>query len=87
MIALDAQRSTIDHAGVHMMGGSPLSNGIDEKTGVINVFKLCPEPGDSIMIVNCGTHFELRHQHWEPVTLSLTEEELEGLRQGIITWN
>lgn len=63
------------------------TDGIDQKTGKVNVYKLCPEMGDSIMIVNCGDHFEIRHHHWEVAPLFLTEQEVELLKAGRITWN
>ena len=62
-------------------------DGIDEKTGTVDVYKLCPQQGDSIMIVNCGTHFEVRHHHWEQSPLVLTEQDIEMLKRGQITWN
>ena len=62
-------------------------DGIDEVSGTVDVYKLCPEPGDSIMIVNCGTHYEVRHHHWEPQPMTLTPEDIELLKQGLITWN
>lgn len=65
----------------------PMSDGIDEKTGMVNVYQLLPEPGDSLMIVNCGTHFEIRHHHWTTPPLVLTEQDIEKLKQGLITWN
>lgn len=64
-----------------------MSDGIDEKSGTVNVYKLLPEPGDSLMIVNCGTHFEIRHHHWSKPPLALTDEDIEKLKQGSIVWN
>ena len=74
----------------HDSGEIPLSNkdGIDELTGTVNVYTLLPERGDSITITNCGTHYEVRHQH---VTLGsgiyLTDQDIEDLKQGRIVWN
>lgn len=62
-------------------------DGIDEKNGTVNVYELLPEPGDSVMIVNCGSHFEVRHHHWEKQPFHLTAEDIEKLKQGHITWN
>lgn len=62
-------------------------NGIDEKTGTVNVHELCPEPGDSIMVVNCGSHYEVRHHHWDSRPLGLTDEDIDDLKQGLIVWN
>ena len=63
---------------------------IDEETGLVDVYTLLPKPGDSVMIVNCGDHFELRHHTWVvsgAPPLLLTERDIERLKQGIITWN
>lgn len=62
-------------------------DGIDEATGTVDVYSLCPNPGDSIMVVNCGSHFEVRHHHWEETPLNLTDKDVTNLRQGLITWN
>ena len=62
-------------------------DGIDQETGTVNVYKLLPNPGDSLMIVNCGTHFEIRHHHWEPQALTLTDEDIERLKAGTIVFN
>ena len=63
---------------------------IDEKTGLVNVYALLPKPGDSVMIVNCGDHYELRQHTWTVTgapPLLLTDHDIERLKQGIITWN
>jgi hypothetical protein len=62
-------------------------DGIDEELGTVNVYQLCPEKGDSIMIINCGTHYEVRHQHWDSQPFVLTEQDIENLKEGRITWN
>lgn len=64
-----------------------MSKGINEKTGTIDVYELCPERGDSVMIVNCGTHFEVRQHFWEQQSLFLTDDDIERLKQGIIIWH
>lgn len=64
-----------------------IKEGIDETEGTVNVYKLCPKPGDSIMVVNCGDHYEVRHHHWEQQAFDLTAEDIEDLRQGRIIWN
>ena len=65
-------------------------DGIDRDKGIIDVYKLLPKRGDSLMIVNCGSHFEVLQHPWaatnEPPLL-LTEEDIESLKQGTITWN
>ena len=64
-----------------------VSEPIDQKQGTVNVYELLPEPGDSMMIVNCGTHYEIRHHHWARPPLVLTDEDIEKLKQGRIIWN
>ena len=64
-----------------------MSQGIDNKAGTINVYELLPEPGDSITVTNVGTHYEVRHVHFEVPPLILTDEEIERMKQGLITWN
>jgi hypothetical protein len=65
-------------------------DGIDRDKGIIDVYRLLPKRGDSLMIVNCGSHFEVRQRSWsqtrEPPLL-LTEEDFESMKQGTITWN
>ena len=63
-------------------------HGIDDEEGTVNVYAACPNEGDSVMIVNCGDHFEVRHhQRSKTVVATLTEDELDKLRQGHITWH
>jgi len=65
-------------------------DGIDDKTGLVDVFTLLPKPGDSVMIVNCGDHYEMRQHSWTVTgapPLLLTDHDIEQLKQGIITWN
>ncbi len=61
--------------------------GIDEVSGTLDVYKLCPEPGDSIMVVNCGTHYEVRHHHWEQQPFGLTDLDIEMMKRGELTWH
>ena len=70
--------------GLHLV---KTSDCIDEKTGTVQVYKLLPNPGDSIMIVNCGDHFEVRYHHWEEHPVELTLQEIEDLKRGHIIWN
>jgi hypothetical protein len=67
--------------------GTPVSNGIDQKRGIINVYELLPEPGDSVMVVNCGSHFEIRHHHWTVPPLVLTDDDIENLKAGRVVWH
>lgn len=66
------------------------ADGIDEENGIVDVYKLLPDCGDSVMIVNCGDHFEVRHHKWSlnPVPpIELTQQDIELLKRGLITWN
>jgi hypothetical protein len=67
-----------------------MAHGIDEKNGTVNVHELLPDPGDSVMIVNCGDYYEVRHHKWSvgaTPAICLTDEDIEHLKQGSITWN
>ena len=78
----------VDRAGVQRRG--TVADAIDEETGQVNVFELLPEAGDSVMIVNCGDHFEVRHHRWRvnhSPQIFLTDEDIELLKRGQITWN
>lgn len=60
---------------------------IDNKAGTVNVYKLLPQPGDAIIITNCGTHFEIKHMHVDLPPLYLTDEDIEILTQGRMVWH
>jgi hypothetical protein len=78
----------LSQAGVQRR--STVASAINEETGTVNVFELLPDAGDSIMIINCGDHFELRHHKWNSLPhppLHLTEHDIELLKAGHITWN
>jgi hypothetical protein len=62
-------------------------DGINQVTGDVNVYDLLPEQGDSMMIVNCGTHYEIRYHRWELPPLILTDEDIEALRNGRVVFN
>jgi hypothetical protein len=67
-----------------------MADGIDKETGVIDVYALLPEKGDSVMIVNCGDHFEIKHHSWSQSSVPpifLTEEDIRFIQQGRIVWN
>ena len=65
-----------------------MSKGIDTETGTINVHELLPNLGDSLMIVNCGDHYEMRESRFEIVPeIALTEEEILHLQAGSVTWH
>lgn len=64
--------------------------GIDTKNGIIHLYEVIPNEGDSVMIVNCGDHLEFRQHSWQDSAVPpifLTEEEIDWLREGRITWN
>jgi hypothetical protein len=63
------------------------ADGIDEKTGMINVYIACPKAGDSIMVTNLGDRFEIHHRSHQAPELLLTDNEIERLKQGIIVWH
>jgi hypothetical protein len=67
--------------------GTPVSDGIDQKRGIINVYELLPEAGDSVTVMNCGTHFEIRHHHWTVPPLALTDADIENLKAGRVVWH
>lgn len=63
-------------------------SGYDEKTGRVNLYEMLPEPGDILVVQNCGDHFAIRHYNaYMAPPLLLTDEEIEKLRQGQIVWN
>lgn len=64
-----------------------LMSAIDEDTGDVNVYELLPNEGDTIIITNCGNHYEIKYHHWSVPPLLLTEADIELLKQGRITWN
>lgn len=67
-----------------------MSRGVDPKKGIIDLHMLLPQPGDSVTIMNCGDHYELREQHvdWSIMPeVSLTEEDIERLKAGTINWH
>ena len=55
-------------------------DGIDEETGTVDVYSLCPNQGDSITIINCGTHYEMRHRQWVFGEIELTDKAVARLR-------
>lgn len=58
--------------------------GINEEDGIVEVFKVCPREGDSVLIVNCGDHFEVRQRSGDAI---LTDEDIRRLTQGQVTWH
>jgi hypothetical protein len=82
------QREMMSVQGCSHDGERPVSgDGIDRDNGTINVYELLPEKGDSLTVTNCGTHFQLQHQHWTTPPLGLTDNDIENLKQGLIIWN
>ena len=75
-------------AGVPTQGFFMSRYGIDETEGTVNVYDACPNEGDSVMIVNCGDHFEIRHHSRSASPeAKLTEEDIKHLQQGSIIWH
>jgi len=62
-------------------------DGIDEKTGTLNVYQLLPEQGDSLMVVNCGDHYEIKRHRWTIEPIFLTDEDIAYLKAGTIVWH
>lgn len=53
---------------------------------VIDLDEMIPEQGDTVTIINCGTHLEVV-QHKVCVGMELTEEDMQAIRSGEVTWN
>jgi hypothetical protein len=64
-----------------------LMSGWDDKLGSIDLYELLPLEGDTLIVQNCGDHFEINHHHWTKPPLLLTDRDIEQLKQGLITWN
>lgn len=66
-----------------------MSDGIDHDDKTIDLRKLLPNQGDSVMIVNCGDHYEMSERRLVlmPEEATLTDDDLKHLRRGTITWN
>jgi hypothetical protein len=53
---------------------------------VTDIKTVIPNEGDSVTIVNRGDWFcMIVHQH--PTNLTLTDEEVEAMIEGRVTWN
>lgn len=89
LLALLVERGMMLVQGCTTMKERPLSGDeIDKKRGLINVYEMLPEKGDMITVVNCGSHYEIRHQHLGLQSgMYLTDEDIENLKQGSIVWN
>lgn len=64
-----------------------MSDCIDQKTGTINIHELLPEQGDSLMVTNRGTHYEVKHLSWTKPPLCLTDEDIDALVTGKVIWH
>lgn len=64
-----------------------MTDGIDHKSKTINLVQLLPNAGDSALIVNCGSHFEVRYADGWDQPLLLTDEDIEALQQGRVVWH
>ena len=60
---------------------------IETVTGLVNVKQLAPAEGDAIVVVNCGTHYEIRYYQLVQPGLELTEEDIQNLMAGRVTFN
>lgn len=59
------------------------------ETGRINVLDLhemLPKAGDKIMVVNTGVSFEVYSIDFEEPQLTISPEEIEALKLGLITF-
>lgn len=62
---------------------------IDDE-GMLNVWRMLRNQGDSVLVVHCGDHFELRCHRFEVQPyppMHLTDDDIEHLKQGSIVWN
>ena len=61
----------------------------DKDRGAIDLHRLLPSRGDSVLIVNCGDHFELRGHSVgsRPAPLVLTDEDIDRLTEGKMIWH
>lgn len=73
--------------GLQACDHQAMSDGIDHKRKTIDLMAMLPNPGDSALIVNCGTHFEVRYADGAELPLLLTDDDIEALQQGRITWH
>ena len=60
---------------------------MDGKPQAIILHEVIPNEGDSIMIVNCGDHYEMHCHTWQPPALELTDADIEALKAGKVTFN
>lgn len=60
---------------------------MDGKPQAIVLHEVIPNEGDSIMIVNCGDHYEMRAHSWTSQPLALTDKDIEDLKGGKTTFN
>lgn len=60
---------------------------IETETDLVNVKRLAPSEGDAIVVVNCGTHYEIRYYQVVQPALELTEEDINNLMAGTICFN
>lgn len=77
-------------AGVQADQDMTMSNRDDMKNGIINLQALLPQRGDSVVITNCGGHYEMVEQRfdWDVVPeVALTEHDISCLKAGTINWH
>jgi hypothetical protein len=74
--------------GILRRQGCSEESDMDGKTQGICLQTAIPNEGDSIMIVNCGDHYEMHSHSWQqPSPLILTDEDIAALTAGKVTWN
>jgi hypothetical protein len=67
-----------------------MSNHDALKKGIIDLFALLPQCGDSVTVTNCGDHYEMleRKFNWSVVPeVALTEHDIKCLKAGTIHWH
>ena len=63
---------------------------IDEDTGTVNVYRMLPQVGDSVLITNYGYFFQVQNSgpsYINQKALTLTSEDVDALREGRVTWH
>lgn len=59
---------------------------VDPDAGSLNLYELLPMQGDSMWVMNCGDHYEIRYYRVVGPALTLTADDIEALKNGEITF-
>ena len=59
---------------------------INPDAGSLNLHELLPTHGDSMWVMNCGDHYEIRYYGVVGPALTLTADDTEALKNGEITF-